>query len=113
MIAKTRIFRKGKTCGTISAMKTTLGFFGAGKMAEGILAAASLAKGFDPQSVLMAEKLPARAKELAKKYKVRTTADAKEVASCAKTIFLAVRPQGVTALAVEVYPLLTAMILVE
>ena len=112
MIAKTRIFRKGKTCGTISAMKTTLGFFGAGKMAEGILAAASLAKGFDPQSVLMAERLPARAKELAKKYKVRTTADAKEVAACAKTIFLAVRPQDVTALAAEVKPLLTAKTLV-
>ena len=112
MIAKTRIFRKGKTCGTISAMKTTLGFFGAGKMAEGILAAASLAKGFDPQSVLMAEKLPARAKELAKKYKVRTTADVKEVAACAKTIFLAVRPQDVTALAAEVKPLLTAKTLV-
>ena len=93
-------------------MKTTLGFFGAGKMAEGILAAASLAKGFDPQSVLMAEKLLARAKGLAKKYKVRTTVDAKEVAACAKTIFLAVRPQDVTALAAEVKPLLTAKTLV-
>ena len=58
-------------------MKTKLGFFGAGKMAEGILAAASLAKDFDPKSVLMAEKLPARAKELEKKYGVRTTSDAK------------------------------------
>ena len=73
-------------------MKTTLGFFGAGKMAEGILAAASLAKGFDPQTVLMAEKLPARAKELARKYKVRVTADARDVAAAARTIFLAVKP---------------------
>ncbi len=89
-------------------MKTTLGFFGAGKMAEGILAAASLAKGFDPHSVLMAERLPARAKELAQRYKVRTTADAREVAAAARTIFLAVRPQDVAALAAEVKPLLTA-----
>ena len=55
-------------------MKTKLGFFGAGKMAEGILAAASLAKDFDPKSVLMAEKLPARAKELEKKYGVHVLA---------------------------------------
>ena len=80
-------------------MKTTLGFFGAGKMAEGILAAASLAKGFDPKTVLMAEKLPARAKELARRYKVRTTPDACEAAKAAKTIFLAVRPQDVASLA--------------
>ena len=54
-------------------MKTKLGFFGAGKMAEGILAAASLMPDFDPQTVLMAEKVPARARELAKRYGVRTT----------------------------------------
>ena len=88
-------------------MKITLGFFGAGKMAEGILAAASLAKGFDPQTVLMAEKVPARAKELARKYKVRTTADARDVAKAARVIFLAVKPQDVAALAADVKPLLS------
>ena len=93
-------------------MKTTLGFFGAGKMAEGILAAASLMKGFNPKHVLMAEKVPARAKELAEKYGVRTTADAKEVAKAAPVIFLAVRPQDLAALAADVKPLLTAKTLV-
>ena len=93
-------------------MKTKLGFFGAGKMAEGILAAASLAKDFDPKSVLMAEKLPARAKELEKKYGVRTTADAKDVAKAAPVIFLAVRPQDLAALAADVKPLLTKKTLV-
>lgn len=88
-------------------MKTKLGFFGAGKMAEGILAAASLMKDFDPQAVLMAEKVPARAKELEKKYGVRTTPDAKEVARTAPVIFLAVRPQDLAALAADVKPLLT------
>ena len=53
-------------------MKTKLGFFGAGKMAEGILAAASLMKDFDPQAVLMAEKVPARAKELEAKAASRS-----------------------------------------
>ena len=93
-------------------MKTTLGFFGAGKMAEGILAAASLAKGFNPQTVLMAEKLPARAKELARKYKVRTTAEVCDVAATARTIFLAVKPQDIAALAAEVKPFLTSKTLV-
>ena len=93
-------------------MKTKLGFFGAGKMAEGILAAASLAKDFDPKSVLMAEKLPARAKELEEKYGVRTTSDAKDVAKAAPVIFLAVRPQDLAALAADVKPLLTKKALV-
>ena len=93
-------------------MKTTLGFFGAGKMAEGILAAAACQKGFDPQTVLMAEKIPARAQELAKRYHVRTTPDVKDVARAARVIFLAVRPQDLAALAADVKPLLTAKTLV-
>lgn len=93
-------------------MKYKIGFFGAGKMAEGILAAASLAKDFDPKRVLMAEKIPARAKELEKKYGVYTTQDAREVARAASLIFLAVRPQDVAALAAEVRPLLTKRALV-
>lgn len=87
--------------------KFKLGFFGAGKMAEGILAAAAQTMNFDPATVLMAEKLPARAAELAKKYGVNTTADAREVAQTASIIFLAVRPQDLAALAADVKPLLT------
>ena len=93
-------------------MKTTLGFFGAGKMAEGILAAAACQPGFDPQTVLMAEKLPARAKEIAKRCRVRVTPDAREVARAARVIFLAVRPQDLAALAADVKPFLTAKTLV-
>ena len=92
--------------------KFKLGFFGAGKMAEGILAAAAQTKNFDPATVLMAEKLPARAAELAKKYGVNTTADAREVAQTASIIFLAVRPQDLPALAADVKPLLTDKTLV-
>lgn len=88
-------------------MKTNIGFFGAGKMAEGILAAVAAQKGFNPKSVLMAEKVPARARELAKKYGVRMTADAEEVAKAAPVIFLAVKPQDLPALAEDVKPLLT------
>lgn len=88
-------------------MKTTLGFFGAGKMAEGILAAAATQPGFDPQTVLMAERVEARAREMARKHKVRTTPDAAEVARKVRLIFLAVRPQDAAALAAQVKPLLT------
>ena len=80
-----------------------IGVFGAGKMAEGILAAIP-----DKKGVVMAEKVPARAQELAKRYGVRTTADLKDVAKLADLIFLAVRPQDVDAVAAEVKPLLGA-----
>ena len=78
-----------------------IGFFGAGKMAEGILAAIA-----DKRSVVMAEKVPARAKELAKKYGVSVTDDVAEVAKTAKLLFLAVRPQDVESVATVVKPLL-------
>ena len=80
-----------------------VGFFGAGKMAEGILSAIEQKKG-----VVMAEKLPARAKELSARYGVKTTADLKVVAKTADLIFLAVKPQDVDAVAAEVKPLLGA-----
>ena len=74
-----------------------IGFFGAGKMAEGILSAIA-----DKSSVIMAEKVDARAEELVKKYGVTTTDDVKGVAASAHLIFLAVRPQDVDAVAAEV-----------
>ena len=78
-----------------------VGFFGAGKMAEGILSAMA-----DKSSVLMAEKVAARRDELAAKYGVATTDDVKEVAKACDLVFLAVRPQDALAVAAEVKPLL-------
>ena len=78
-----------------------IGFFGAGKMAEGILSAIP-----DKKSVVMAERIPERAAELASKYGVATTGDVKEVAKKAKLVFLAVKPQDVDSVAAEVKPLL-------
>lgn len=88
-------------------MKTKIGFLGAGKMAEGILAAAALQKDYDPKAVLMAEIIPARAKELEKKHRVRTTPDVKDVAKEAPLIFLSVKPQDVETVAKEIKPVLT------
>lgn len=78
-----------------------IGFFGAGKMAEGILSAVE-----DKTSVIMAEKVAERAAELKKKYPVAVTDDLKEVAEKAKIIFLSVKPQDVAAVAAEVKPIL-------
>lgn len=78
-----------------------IGFFGAGKMAEGILSAVE-----DRTSVIMAEKVAERAAELKKKYPVAVTGDLKEVAEKAKIIFLSVKPQDVAAVAAEVKPIL-------
>ena len=78
-----------------------IGFFGAGKMAEGILSAVE-----DRTSVIMAEKVAERAAELKKKYPVAVTGDLKEVAEKAKIIFLSVKPQDVASVAAEVKPIL-------
>lgn len=83
------------------AKAVKIGFFGAGKMAEGILCAVE-----DKSSVIMAEKVPARAEELMAKYPVEVTDDLKKVARNAKIIFLSVKPQDVAAVAAEVKPLL-------
>ena len=80
----------------------TIGFIGAGKMAEGILSAIEERKG-----VVMAEKVAERAAEMSRKYGVATTGDAKVVAKKAKFFFLAVRPQDVDAVAAAVKPILT------
>lgn len=93
-------------------MNKTLGFFGAGKMAEGIVQAVSAAGKFDLGDVVMAETCPPRAREMAKRYGVKTVSDAVDVAACANAIFLAVKPQDVAALAARVKPMLTSKTLV-
>ena len=80
-----------------------IGFFGGGNMAEGILSAIE-----DKKNVIIAEKNPERAKALAKKYGVAVTGDVKEVAAKSDVVFLAVRPQDVDSVAVEVKSLLYA-----
>lgn len=93
-------------------MKRTLGFFGAGKMAEGIVQALAAGGAIDLKDVVMAETCAPRAREMAKRYGVKVTPDARVVAKEASAIFLAVRPQDVAALAEQVRPLLSARKLV-
>ncbi len=75
----------------------TIGFWGAGKMAEGILSALPSVK-----NVIMAEKNAARAADLKKRYGVAVTESVQEVAAKAQIVFLAVRPQDVESVAAEV-----------
>lgn len=82
-------------------MKKRIAFLGAGKMAEGILSAMESADG-----VVMAEKIPARRKELERKYGVETTDSLAEAAKGAKIVFLCVRPQDADAVAAEAAPFL-------
>lgn len=81
---------------------SVIGFWGAGKMAEGILSALPTVT-----NVVMAEKNPTRADELRKRYGVSVTDSLTEVAQTATIIFLAVRPQDVDAVAAEVKGYLT------
>ena len=80
-----------------------IGFFGAGKMAEGILSALP-----DKTEVIMSEKVAERRQELEKKYPAKVVSDLKEVASSAKIVFLSVKPQDVDAVAAEVKKLISA-----
>ena len=68
----------------MKACAMRIGFFGAGKMAEGILSAMS-----DRSSVIVSDVNPARLAEIAKTYGVAATGDVREVAKSAALIFLA------------------------
>jgi pyrroline-5-carboxylate reductase len=89
-------------------MKKTLGFFGAGKMAEGIVQAVAAAGTYKLNKVVMAEKFADRALEMHSRYGVQMVDDVKLAASRADVLFLSVKPQDVAAVAQEVKPLLTA-----
>ena len=71
-----------------------IGFWGGGKMAEGILGAIA-----DRDGIIVAEKVPERAKELRRRYGVEVVGDVREVAAKASLVFLAVRPQDVGSVA--------------
>lgn len=82
-------------------MRYEIGFLGAGKMAEGILSAIGSKK-----KVIMAERCPERAAYMKEKYRVKVVSDPAEVAGSAEYVFIAVRPQDVDALALQVRPVL-------
>lgn len=82
-----------------------IGFFGGGKMAEGILSALISNKKAKTSDIVVAEKSAERAEYL-KVYQIKVVGDLGTVVKSCKMIFLAVRPQDVESVANEVKPLL-------
>ncbi len=78
-----------------------IGFLGAGKMAQGILAAID-----DRRRVLMAEKVEAVREAVRVKFGVKVTDDVAAIARECNLVFLAVRPNDVDEVAAAVKPLL-------
>jgi len=74
-----------------------IGFWGGGKMAEGIMSAIGGGSG-----VVVAERVPERAAELRRRYGATVAKDLREVVRAAKIVFLAVRPQDAEGVAAEV-----------
>jgi pyrroline-5-carboxylate reductase len=90
----------------------TIGFLGAGKMAEAILAGALDARLVRPRDILACEKIPGRRAEIQKRYRVPTTDAAPAVLAACDMIFLAVKPQDLDAMLVPLAPLWQARHLV-
>ena len=83
-----------------------IGFLGAGKMAEAILAAL-IRTGFVSVSAVMAcDVVSGRRTVLRRRYRVATTDSAEELVGTCEVVFLAVKPQDLDALLRRIAPLL-------
>ncbi|MGI6494567.1 MAG: pyrroline-5-carboxylate reductase [Kiritimatiellia bacterium] len=86
----------------------SLGFLGAGKMGEALMAGALRGGVAAPASVFACDVAEARRADLAARYGIETTADPAFVAARCNTLVLAVKPQDLEALLRTVSPLLTS-----
>ncbi|MGD9364212.1 MAG: pyrroline-5-carboxylate reductase [Desulfobacteraceae bacterium] len=71
----------------------TIGFIGAGNMAETLLSGLISSKQSEPQNIICSDVRQTRLEEIAKQYGVRTTTDNKEVIKTSEIIIYAVKPQ--------------------
>ncbi len=85
----------------------TIGFLGAGKMAEALLAGLLKARVARPADVMVCDVLPARRDEVASRYGVRATDAPLEVVTACRIVVLAVKPQDLEALLAGVAARLT------
>jgi len=83
-----------------------IGFIGAGKMADALLAGILNAQLTVPWDVVACEKMPERRKEIEQTRGVITTDNPLEVVKSCKTIVLAVKPQDLDSVLVAIRPAL-------
>lgn len=85
----------------------TIGFLGAGKMAEAILASMVQGGLSEPWNVVACDKVKERRDFLAEQYGVAVTDDVAQTVKDCKVLILAVKPQDLDALLADVKKLLT------
>src|ERR687885_851023 len=81
-------------------MAETVAILGGGEMG-GTLISGLLRAGWAAAEVVVSERRPERAAELAERYKVRTTTNT-EAASSSETVVLVVKPQDIAGLLAEI-----------
>jgi pyrroline-5-carboxylate reductase len=89
-------------------MNVQLGFIGGGVMAEAILSRLIQQEIFTPQTILVSDPLEQRQHFLSNHYGVEVTADNLVVARQAQTLILAIKPQQLSAMALELQPAFAA-----
>jgi len=75
----------------------TIGFIGAGNMAEALVRGLLEAKLVSPEQLIACDILEARRQQIRERYGVRTVGEGREVAANASIIILAVKPQDMEA----------------
>lgn len=80
----------------------TIGFIGAGNMAQAIINGIIASGIYKPDSIIASDISPERLTELAARYNIRTTASNTEIAATAKTIILSVKPQVMPQILTEI-----------
>lgn len=86
----------------------TIGFLGAGKMAEAIIAAVAQSELVNPWEVIACDKSKERRDWIEKQFGVTVTDDVAQTVKESQVLVLAVKPQDLDALLAGVKPLLTA-----
>ena len=84
-----------------------IGFIGAGNMAGALVKGIIGAKLYRPQEIIVSDTLPAQLKKIKKTYNVDGTQDNQEVVRTCDTIILAVKPQILDQVLVDLRPTVT------
>ena len=87
-------------------MKDKVGFIGAGNMGEALIRGIIGAKVLIPQDICASDLRDARIKLLQKTYRIKAFKDNKKIASQARIIILAVKPQNMEGVLAEIAPVI-------